>query len=139
MQFSKITLSALLVGLASTALAVPVPEATPSSLEAASTPAPEATPNLETVTFTGKKVEGHLVTEPAPETPDSQGLQKRADSQGLEKRAAKARVFAHGGSDIISALADSAVQFAEGLIRNLSNWNSVYLPSPSLSYYHYFY
>lgn len=70
MQFSKITLSALLMGLASNALALPAPQA-------------DTNGSAETVSFTGKKVDGQLIEQPAPEAPDSQGLQKRGASSPL--------------------------------------------------------
>ncbi|KAH6696899.1 hypothetical protein F5X68DRAFT_257211 [Plectosphaerella plurivora] len=101
MQFSKITLSALLMGLASNALALPAPQADTNGSD-------------ELVSFTGKKVNGALVAQPAPETPDSQGLQKRG---------AILVVGAIAGTAALANVAKIAIEIGGDFIKDLGNWN----------------
>lgn len=103
MQFSKITLSTLLMGLASEAVAIPAPAPQAGTVVAS-----------QTVTLTGKKVGGKFVKELAPSTPDSQALQKRG---------AIIVVAGIAGTAALAKVAQIAIEIGADTIKNLGEWN----------------
>jgi hypothetical protein len=107
MHFSKLSTSALLMSLASNVAAVPTPS--PQAPNAVIVPS-------ETVSLTGKKVGTSLVQEPAPSSPDSQALQKRA---------AVVVVLGVVGTAALSKLAQIAAEVGADTIKNLGEWNEV--------------
>ncbi|KAH6693595.1 hypothetical protein F5X68DRAFT_187403 [Plectosphaerella plurivora] len=105
MQISKLTTSALFMSLASNVVAVPAPNPQAANTDIVAS---------QSVTLTGKKVDGTFVKEPAPSTPDSQALQKRG---------AIIVVAGIAGTAALAKVAQIAIEIGADTIKNLGEWN----------------
>ncbi|KFA81152.1 hypothetical protein S40288_01036 [Stachybotrys chartarum IBT 40288] len=104
MRASSITISALFM---SSGLAAPAAMPAEAAVNAVA-PVPTS------VSLTGKKVDGSLVQEPAPSSPDSQGLQKRG---------AIIAVLGIAGTAAITKLTEMAIEVGADFIKDLGDWN----------------